>query len=306
MFAIKRNSTSIARHGDTTALVARDKGTGWIAAYPSKRKSADDIKMAVNDFKGSETTKRWYSDGAPELHAACRDLGIRHDKSDPHRSETNGQIERTNRTVIEGARCLLFQPGMPCKYWKLAITCFANAYNTTHVDSKKGTVSYVERHHHKFQGKALSFGCTIRYLPSAEREVEKREKLDPALRDGIFVGYRLHTGGVWTGQYEVIDFEAYAQIHSGNGCTAYMHAVSEIYVPGSAGDDQAKHPTFPVAEGRFSESAASADEESSEELIIDTVADLATDLEGTLLSSERPSNHEDFDPALNAGGRWQP
>ena len=28
VFAIKRNSTSAARHGDTTALVIRDKGTG--------------------------------------------------------------------------------------------------------------------------------------------------------------------------------------------------------------------------------------------------------------------------------------
>ena len=31
--------------------------------------------------------------------------------------------------------------------------------------------------------------------------------MDPAFRDEIFVGYRMHTGGVWTGQYEVIDFD---------------------------------------------------------------------------------------------------
>ena len=80
-----------------------------------QEESAEEIKAAVNDFKGSGTIKRWYSDGAPELHAVCRELGIRHDISDPHRSETNGQIERTNRTVIEGARCLLFQSGLPCK-----------------------------------------------------------------------------------------------------------------------------------------------------------------------------------------------
>jgi transposase InsO family protein len=113
---------------------------------------------AVNNSKGSETIKRWYSDGAPELHAACRDLGIRHGTSDPHRSETNGAIERTNRTIIEGARCCLFQSGLPYKYWKQAITCFANNHNTTHVDVKKGTVAYVERHSHKFPGKPLPFG----------------------------------------------------------------------------------------------------------------------------------------------------
>lgn len=120
---IKRSSTSSARHGDTTALIARDRGTGWIAAYPAKRTSVEELKLAVHAFKGSEAIKRWYSDGAPELHATCRNIGIRHDTSDPHRSETNGAIERCNRTVIQGARCLLFQSGMPCKYWKHAIKC---------------------------------------------------------------------------------------------------------------------------------------------------------------------------------------
>ena len=71
-FAIKRDSSSTARNGDTTALVVRDRGTGWIATYPAKRKSADDIKVAVNDFKGSETIRRWYSDGALGLHVVCR------------------------------------------------------------------------------------------------------------------------------------------------------------------------------------------------------------------------------------------
>ena len=129
------------------------------------------------------------------------------------------------------------------------MTCFCANYNTTHVNSKKGTVSWVERHSSKFKGKPLPFGCKIRYLPSAEREVEKREKIDPALRDGVFVGYRFHTGGKWTGQYCVLDFEAYSQIPHNTGRCAYVHAVSEIYVPGSAGDDQDIHPTFPVAEG---------------------------------------------------------
>ena len=115
IFAIKRNASSTVRGSDTTALVVRDRATGWIATYLAKKKSAEEIKSAVNDLKGSETIRRWYSDGAPELHAVCRELGFRHDISDPHRSETNGAIERTNRTVIEGTRCLLFQSGMPYK-----------------------------------------------------------------------------------------------------------------------------------------------------------------------------------------------
>ena len=90
---------------------------------------------------------------------------------------------------------MLFQSGLPYKYWNTAVRCFADIYNCTHYDSKKGTNGHIERLGHEFKGKRLQFGCKLRYLPHAEREVEQREKLDPSLRDGIFVGYRSHSGG---------------------------------------------------------------------------------------------------------------
>ena len=93
----------------------------------------------------------------------------------------------------------------------MALKCFADNYNYTHFNSKKGTNGDVERQGHKFRGKPLQFECKLRYLPHAEREVEMREKIDPSLRDGIFVGYRSHSGGKWAGQYEVIDSDAYAK-----------------------------------------------------------------------------------------------
>ena len=76
-----------------------------------------------------------------------------------------------------------------------------------------------------------------------------------------------------------------------------MHAVSEIYVPGSAGDDQDVHPTFPVAEGLLKEAQVTEDEESAEEFV-SKVEDLQTDIEETLMSSDRPNN----DHLDNAGG----
>ena len=68
--------------------------------------------------------------------------------------------------------------------------------------------------------------------------------MDPALRDGIFVGYRLHTGGEWTEQHQVLDCEAYSEIEQCLVYMAYVHSVSEIYIQGSAGDDPGKHPTL--------------------------------------------------------------
>ena len=90
------------------------------------------------------------------------------------------------------------------------------------------------------------------------------------------MGYRSHTGGKWTEQYKVIDFEAYSKIQVGTGSLAYVHSVSGIDVPGSAGDDQEKHPTFPIADGRLDETVASNDEEPSGEFI-NAVEDLQTD-----------------------------
>ena len=87
-----------------------------------------------------------------------------------------------------------------------------------------------------------------------------REKIDPSLCDSIFVGYRSHSGGEWAGQYEVIDCEVYAEIIAGSGRKAYAHTASELYILGSAVDDQEDHPMFPVADGRLCEATASKDD----------------------------------------------
>ena len=79
-----------------------------------------------------------------------------------------------------------------------------------------------------------------------------------------------------------------------------MHYVSEIYVPGSAGDDHEKHPTYLVAEGLLRDAKAESDVESVEGPAGD-VFDLATDMGETLLSPQRPS--EESPDASNAGGR---
>ena len=100
-----------------------------------------------------------------------------------------------------------------------------------------------------------------------------------------------------------MDCEAYSEIQKGTQYTAYVHAVSEIYIPGSAGDDLQKHPTFPVKEGLLTETEAPADDESAGEHE-DNVEYLQTDIGETVLSSER-DNTTDLDPADNSGGPRQ-
>ena len=62
-----------SRHGDTTSMTARDRGSGWTDGYPAPGKSTANVREAVQDFKGSGKIDHWYSDGAGEIHAACRE-----------------------------------------------------------------------------------------------------------------------------------------------------------------------------------------------------------------------------------------
>lgn len=188
---LRKNLKSAAMHGDTTALVVRDRGTGWTRAYPAKSKPAEGAQVVVQDFKGPAKVDPWYSDGAPELHAACRDEGIRHDTGDPHRSETNGVSERTNRTVIEGARTLLVQSALPYKYWRSAMKCFCSLYNFEHVDKKTGTAAYKQRHGETSQGKftpmARGFVTSLPQSEScrnARSSTQRCEMTWPKRRDG--------------------------------------------------------------------------------------------------------------------------
>lgn len=135
-----KSSALAGRHGDTTALVIRDRCSGWAMGSPSKGKTTDGIERAVIQLNGADKVKLWHSDGVPELHAACRELCIRHDTADPHRSETHGANERPRRIVIEGARTCLHQGRLPYKCWELAIECFhGGSEKGTHTAMWKGT-----------------------------------------------------------------------------------------------------------------------------------------------------------------------
>ena len=119
----------------------------------------------------------------------------------------------------------------------------------------------------------------------------------------LFTHSRTHTGGQWTGQYQLIDAEAFTQVEQSTGRLAYVHSASKIYIPGSAADGQEQFPTFPavevtlrerLAEGRTLETTPATERRNLE--------GLQTEHHETLVSSERESLPEDLDPASNAGG----
>ena len=84
------------------------------------------------------------------------------------------------------------------------------------------------RHESDFTGLKLPFGCGVHYKPSAKREADEINKFGDRTRPGIFMGYHLHSGGKWSGDYLVVDAIVYAE-HS-EDFAAHVHRVKEIVV----------------------------------------------------------------------------
>ena len=110
---------------DRAVCVILDRGTGWIGAYPCKTKNAEDTKSCFQHFLGSVIPKKVYTDGSHEFKNALKSLGLPHDVATPHRPQTNGIAERAVKRILEGARCLLKQSGLPEYFWPDAVRCFS-------------------------------------------------------------------------------------------------------------------------------------------------------------------------------------
>ena len=193
--------------GDTVTCVILDRGTGWLMAYPAKHKSAAETKKAFMQFLGQATPDRVYTDGSQEFKSALEELGLPHDVSTPHRPQTNGVVERTNRRILEGVRCLLFQSGMPLCFWRDVVMTYCNLRNF--FDVVNGKTIHEIRFGHKFKGFLLPFGCKVSYKPSGPDD--DTHKFGPRTKTGIFCGYHIHNGGKWSGDYLVWEAEKMLQ-----------------------------------------------------------------------------------------------
>lgn len=60
-----------------------------------------------------------------------KQVGIVHQKTNPHTPEQNGLSERFNRTVVERARCLLFEEDLDKSFWAEAVNTAVYLINRT-------------------------------------------------------------------------------------------------------------------------------------------------------------------------------
>lgn len=86
-------------------------------SIPARDRSTETVVGAIHIFEGPDLPiRRWWSDGAPEVDAATSRVRsqrpLAHYRTVPRRPQSNGVAERSNRMVVEGARCAILQSGL--------------------------------------------------------------------------------------------------------------------------------------------------------------------------------------------------
>ena len=199
-YIVAQSDESMGLTGERDALAIVDRGTDYTDCFPLMSRNSSDAYGALKEFYGDIVPARMYTDNAPELIRACTDLRWLHDKSTPHRHQSNAYCERSVRKIVEGARSLLEQAGLPSCFWPFAVRYWCLMYNTEVID---GDSPWLRRHEGApFKGLRLPFGSLVTFMPKPET-VKALPKFDPRGQRGIIVGCRLHSGAKWAKDYLV-------------------------------------------------------------------------------------------------------
>ena len=138
------------------------------------------------------TPKKLRQDNAKEFlleqfKTYCLDAGILQERTIPETPQQNGLAERCNRTLMEMARCLLIDSGLPKMMWGAAIL---HTTRTRNLVLRRGEEECPAELMRGIKPKLLIsklsiFGCTV-FMRKRDRDISK---LEPKALEGKFVGY---------------------------------------------------------------------------------------------------------------------
>ena len=242
---------------DCVCLVIQDRATYFFGMYLADSKDSVRTAQGFNLFiEPQDKVKLIHSDNSGEIDVACKKLSPKHDGSLAERPQSNGAAEQSVRRGVAGTRCLLAQSGLSLRYWRQAVLCFScsrNFFDVINAGPYKGQTPYKAKFKHDFNGKKVRFGEKIEFLPSQKDLIQDTHPFAPKVREGLFIGYVLASGGRWAGQYMIIDKKKFESRPANRKVTC--NVVKEIIVP--------NEPSFPVALGLWKPKPA---EESDKEL----------------------------------------
>jgi hypothetical protein len=136
------------------------------------------IKILRSDNGGEYTSKEFVN--------FCKDVGIKRKLTTPYNPQQNGVAKRKNRTTLEAVKTMIHDQDLPMCLWAeaaMAVVYVQNrlSHSALGLKTPEGmfTGKKPELSHLKI------FGCPVFiHIPK-----EKRNKLDPSGKKGIFVGY---------------------------------------------------------------------------------------------------------------------
>lgn len=111
--------------------------------------------------------------------------GIIHQTTAPYTPEQNGVAERSNRTLVEKARCMMFDAKLPIKFWADAICTAAYLINRSPSSCSGRTPEEIWSAKIPDIRHVRVFGCkAMVHVPKV-----KRRKFDPKSKSHILIGY---------------------------------------------------------------------------------------------------------------------
>jgi hypothetical protein len=140
--------------------------------------SERNIKILRSDNGGEYTSK--------EFVRFCRDVGIKRELTTPYNPQQNDVAERKNRTIMEAVKTMIHDQYLPMCLWTeaaMAVVYVQNRLSHSALGFKTPEEMFTGKKPEVSHLKI--FGCPVfTHIPK-----EKRNKLEPSGKKGIFVGY---------------------------------------------------------------------------------------------------------------------
>lgn len=115
--------------------------------------------------------------------------GVHHQTTAPYTPEQNGLAERMNRSIVEKARCMMFDANLNTKFWAEAVTTAVYLINRLPVVGAAKTPEELWSGVRPNLKYLKVFGCkAMMHIPK-----QRRNKFDPKSTECIMMGYSEHS-----------------------------------------------------------------------------------------------------------------
>jgi hypothetical protein len=136
------------------------------------------IKILRSDNGGEYTSK--------EFVKFCKDVEIKRELTTPYNPQQNGVVERKNITIMEAVKTMIQDQDLPMHLWEEATRTMVYVQNRlSHSALGFKTPEEMFSRKNPEVSHLKIFGCPL----FVHIQKEKRTKLDPSRKKGIFVGY---------------------------------------------------------------------------------------------------------------------